>query len=119
MDMWKPYKDAVQLVLPDAKIVIDKFHVVRMANDALETIRKQHRSELTARERKTLLHDRYVLRKRRNDLSDKEYLNLSGWTANYPLLGAAYDTKEAFYDMWDLTDRTDAENAFQRWNVSG
>lgn len=35
MDMWKPYKDAVNEVLPQAKIVVDKFHVVRMANDAI------------------------------------------------------------------------------------
>jgi transposase len=42
MDKWKPYRDAIQSVLPDATIVIDKFHVVRMANNALEKIRKEH-----------------------------------------------------------------------------
>jgi len=36
MDMWAPYKDAVLQVLPEAKIVIDKFHVVKMANEAVE-----------------------------------------------------------------------------------
>ncbi len=30
MDMWTPYRNAVHAVLPDARIVIDKFHVVRM-----------------------------------------------------------------------------------------
>lgn len=30
MDMWKPYRHAVQAVLPKARIVVDKFHVVRM-----------------------------------------------------------------------------------------
>ena len=34
--MWKPYKDAVNTILPHAKVVVDKFHVVRMANQALE-----------------------------------------------------------------------------------
>ncbi|ETJ41836.1 hypothetical protein Q604_UNBC04218G0001, partial [human gut metagenome] len=29
MDMWKPYKDAVNTILPHAKVVVDKFHVVR------------------------------------------------------------------------------------------
>nr|WP_270376004.1 transposase [Enterococcus thailandicus] len=38
MDMWKPYKDAVNTVLPHAKIVVDKFHVVRMANQALDSV---------------------------------------------------------------------------------
>lgn len=40
MDMWKHYKDAVKTVLPRAKIVVDKFHVVRMANQALDSVRK-------------------------------------------------------------------------------
>ena len=35
MDMWKPYRRAFQTVLPQARIVVDKFHVVRMANEAL------------------------------------------------------------------------------------
>jgi transposase len=34
-DMWNPYRDAVKTVIPDARIVIDKFHVVRMANQCL------------------------------------------------------------------------------------
>ncbi|MEJ8777186.1 transposase [Pseudogracilibacillus sp. ICA-222130] len=29
MDMWNPYKSAVNTVIPHAKIVIDKFHVVK------------------------------------------------------------------------------------------
>lgn len=40
MDMWNPYRAAVKAVLPQARIVVDKFHVVRMANDALERVRK-------------------------------------------------------------------------------
>lgn len=38
MDMWQPYRDAVKAVLPKATIIIDKFHVVRMANQAMETV---------------------------------------------------------------------------------
>lgn len=40
MDMWPPYRDVVRWVLPKALVVIDKFHVVRMANLALDTVRK-------------------------------------------------------------------------------
>ena len=58
MDMWKPYRRAVQAVLPQARIVVDKFHVVRMAKEALEKIRKCLRKELTANQRRTLKGDR-------------------------------------------------------------
>lgn len=40
MSMWAPYRSAAQSVRPKAKIVIDKFHVVRSAYDALERVRK-------------------------------------------------------------------------------
>ena len=36
MDMWRPYPGAVNAVLPHAIIAIDKFHVVKMANEAVE-----------------------------------------------------------------------------------
>lgn len=80
MDMWTPCRDAVQAVLPDARIVIDKFHVVRMANDAVEKVRKSLREQLTPRQRRGLMHDRFVLLKRERDLNDKEALLLDGWT---------------------------------------
>lgn len=36
IDMWRPYWNVVREVLPQAVIVIDKFHVTRLANDALD-----------------------------------------------------------------------------------
>ena len=54
MDMWNPYRAAVKAVLPQARIVVDKFHVVRMANDALEKVRKGLRKELKPSQSRTL-----------------------------------------------------------------
>lgn len=101
MDMWTPYRDAVSAVLPDASIVIDKFHVVRMANDAMEKARKGLRAELTIKQKRGLMHDRFVMLKRERDLSDEERLNLDGWTKNYPALGEAYRLKEGFYGVYE------------------
>ncbi|MDA8363978.1 MAG: ISL3 family transposase [Gammaproteobacteria bacterium] len=115
MDMWNPYRESVQTLIPQATIVIDKFHVVRMANEALESVRKAQRAELSTRQRRGLMHDRFVLLKRRADLTDEEYLKLTGWTANYPALGAAYDAKEAFYGIWDMETRPEAERAYNVW----
>lgn len=118
MDMWNPYRDAVNTVFSQARIVIDKFHVVRMANQCLESVRKNLRAQLTSGQRKGLMHDRFVLLKRRHDIGDEDYLKLSGWTVNYPSLGAAYDAKEAFYGIWDMDNRLDAERAYEIWRGS-
>lgn len=58
MDMWNPYKSAVNTMIPHAKIVIDKFHVVKLANEALEKIRKANRQNVTAKERRQLTYER-------------------------------------------------------------
>ncbi len=117
MDMWTPYRDAVQAVLPDARIVIDKFHVVRMANDAVEKVRKSLREQLTPKQRRGLMHDRFVLLKRERDLNDKERLLLDGWTKNYPELGAAYRLKEAFYGIYEGSSSPEAAiAAYEAWN---
>ena len=94
MDMWNPYKSAVNTVIPHAKIVIDKFHVVKLANEALEKIRKANRQNVSAKERRQLMRDRYVLLKRRKDLNDfDDQIKLQVWTDKFPLLGQAYDLK--------------------------
>lgn len=117
MDMWTPYRDAVQAVLPDARIVIDKFHVVRMANDAVEKVRKSLREQLTPKQRRGLMHDRFVLLKRERDLNDQELLLLDGWTANYPELGAAYRLKESFYAVYEGSASPRAALvAYEAWN---
>lgn len=118
MDMWQPYREAVQDVLPQANIVIDKFHVVKMANEAMEKIRKSLRADLNPRQRRGLMHDRFVLLKRERELSDQEHFNLDGWMKNYPLLGEAYRLKEEFFKVYDHKSRNDAELAYEQWMKS-
>jgi transposase len=115
MDMWRPYKDAVETVIPDAQIVIDKFHVVRMANEALERVRKSLREQLTPKQRRGLMHDRFVLLKRERDLKDKEAFLLDGWCQNYPELGLAYRQKEDFYAIYDAKSPEEAKALFNTW----
>jgi transposase len=85
MDMWQPYKDAVKATLPKATIIVDKFHVVRMANQSLETVRKQLREDLSPKQRRGLMHDRFILLKRHKELSETDKITLEIWTKNHPL----------------------------------
>lgn len=118
MDMWRPYKTAMNTVLPNAVIVIDKFHVVKMANEALEKVRKAMRSELTLKEKRSLMHDRFVLLKRQCELDEKEAAKIDVWFSNYPLLGEAYRLKESFYGIYDAKSILDAKAAYEQWRKS-
>lgn len=118
MDMWTPYRDAVRAVIPQAEIVVDKFHVVRMANDAMEHVRKSLRESLTPKQRRGLMHDRFVLLKRERDLNDHERLNLDAWTKNYPELGETYRLKEQFFGIYDAGSPDEAQARFIQWQKS-
>jgi transposase len=114
MDMWKPYKMAVNAVLPQATVVIDKFHIVKMANDALEKVRKSMRADLTLKQKRGLMHDRFVLLKREHDLNERERFSLDGWVKNYPLLGEAYKLKEDFYGIYQAPSISAALAEYER-----
>jgi transposase len=116
MDMWRPYYDAVREVLPGATVIIDKFHVVRLVNQAVETIRKELRASLSDRQRRGLMHDRFVLLKRRHDLDERERLLLETWTGMYPRLQQAYEAKESFYDLWtSASSPQEAQERYEEW----
>jgi len=115
MDMWTPYRDAARAVLPKAIIVVDKFHVLRMANYAVEKVRKTLRETMSPKERRGLMHDRFILLKREANLDAQSRFLLDSWIALHPTLGAAYRLKEGFYGVYEARDRREAERRFTRW----
>ena len=115
-DLWQPYREAVRLVLPDATLVADKFHVLKLATSALEKLRKEISSSLTEVQRKTLkMHDRFLLLRRRHDLKPEELFVLESWIKNIPLLGQGYELKERFFAIYDQPTRECAEAAYFSW----
>lgn len=115
MDMWKPYKDSVNIVMPHAKVVVDKFHVVRMANQALDKVRKSLKANMTQKEKRTLMRERFILLKRKHDLNERDLFLLDTWLGNFPELKVAYELKEDFYFIWDTSDPFEAKDRYIRW----
>lgn len=107
-----PYQAAVKAVLPQTRIVVDK---LRMANDAIERVRKGLRKELKPSQSRTLKGDREILLKRAHEVSDRERLIMETWTGAFPQLLATYEHKECFYGIWDTTTRLQAEAALDEW----
>lgn len=102
-------------MLPQVRLVVDKFHMVRMANDALEKVCKSLRKDLKPSQSRTLKGDRKILLKRAHEVTDRERLIMEIWTSAFPQLLAAYAHKERFYGIWDATNRAQAEAALNEW----
>ena len=118
MDMWRAYREAVQLVLPKAIIVVDKYHVARMGNEALERYRRSLKESLPPKVNLGLKHDRKLLLMRQRDLDDHCHLIVSGWLRSFPLLGEAYRLKEACYDIYDAETKDEALGRYLEWEKS-
>jgi transposase len=115
-DMWRPFKESYGPYLPNAKLVIDKFHVVRMASDALEDERDKHQATLDRNDRlKVKKSISWLTLKRPKSLSPQEQEALKLVRTDIPLLAEAYDFKEAFYRIYDEPDKVSAMRAFEAW----
>jgi transposase len=73
LDMSQAYIQAVKAHAPQASIVFDRFHVQRLAHDALDQVRRAIVAEHTsADERRALKKTRFVLQKNPENLSSIE-----------------------------------------------
>lgn len=116
MDMWKPYRDAANANMPDAKVVVDKFHVVRMANNALNKLRVALKDDLPSATRRVLKKDRFILLKRRHEINEFQRMLIGAWEPIIPGVLAAYEAKEEFYDIYDQSaDKKEALERYDAW----
>lgn len=118
IDMWRPYKDAAQAVFPGLPVVIDKFHVVKMANKAMEDIRVTLARDQTKAVGKDWMRRKALLRMRYKNLDEKGRFNLRMWLDNEPAVKQAYDLKEAFYGIYDAPTKEGAGALLDAWRES-
>jgi transposase len=76
MDMHKPFRQAVQMSLPQAKVVVNRFHLIRHINGALDKMRSRLQGVSSRVKRRDLFKSRYTLLKGAERLSDWERENL-------------------------------------------
>lgn len=118
MDMCPRYKRAITKLFPNALIVVDKFHVVRMANDVLDALRSGTAAGLEEDKGKQLNRDRYLFRKRAKKISPMTGMIRSDWLKKHPELEAVYWLKEKFFEIYDLPSRAAATMALDDWRAA-
>ena len=116
IDMWSGYRYACRELIPNAAIVVDKFHVVQYANTALDKVRKELKHSLCKDRTRILRNDRWVLLKNKEDLSEKDIMLRDTWFDEFPELGVAYWLKETLRDIYiESKDRYEAFQRFYEW----
>jgi len=118
IDMWRPYQYAVREALPGIPVVVDKFHVVKMANGALDSFWKTVGGTLSPGKRRSLMRSRHVLLKRFSDLNEIQRKRLDEWSRDFPVLTNAHQAKERFYDIYEAPSRSEAARQYREWDSS-
>ena len=118
MDMWPAYIMSVIENLPKAKIVFDRFHIVKNMNEALSDIRREiYRDETEYNNKQLLKGTRWLLLKNQENLnSDKqEKKRLEEALKINELLAAAYYLKEELGLLWQQESKEDAKKFLGKW----
>ena len=118
MDMSPAYISAVQKSLPDADIVFDHFHVVKLFNEKLSDLRRALHHELeNTMEKHVLKGTRWLLLKNPENLdeekNEKERLE-EALKLNQPL-ATAYYLKEDLRQIWIQKNKRSATAFLKDW----
>jgi transposase len=116
MDMAGGYIKAVEDRLPEAQIVFDRFHVQRLASDALDEVRRAQLREIRGTEEgRELFRSRFALLKNPWDLTRRETEKLSAVQRTNAPLYRAYLLKETLAQALDYKQTWRAKRALREW----
>jgi transposase len=120
IDPSEAYRQAIRDVLPHARTVCDHFHLVRGANTALDSVRRERQRQAGRRPRgarrsgrldtwnPALYRARHRLLKAHERLNGRERRRLVELFQREPVLAEAWGLKEAFRAVYDADDPTEA-----------
>jgi transposase len=123
IDMFEPYRRAVTLALPNARLVLDRFHTERVVTKALDKVRRDLQQQLRRPgrnqgynpPRRKLFYARHKLMrgKRRLTLTDLE--ELAELFTDYPELECAWQLVWRFRLIYAAADRQQAFDLLHQW----
>lgn len=113
-DIWSTYIQVARQCLSQARIVLDRFHVVKLLNESLDnyrkTLRKAHKDNDIFKRLK------WILYKQHHMLTDRELDDLEASFKEDPKLKAFYFKRDAFHQILDNnTDVNQAVEQIKQW----
>lgn len=113
MDMWKAYQSSATEVFTRAKVVHDRFHLIKYLNDAIDKVRRRE-----VKQHDGLKNSRFVLLKNKENLTAKQQIIFEHiQSANYQV-SKAWQTRENFRDIFGSPSTEQALSLFIKWGAS-
>ncbi len=140
LDMAKNMEAAVKEVFTKAKLVTDRFHVIKLAMEALQHVRiklrwneldKENEAIKQAKEqqikyepivlengespKQLLARSKFVITQKPNDWTENQQQRAALLFKQYPTLQSAYHQTLAFRNIYENTQKSTAKMAFEQW----
>jgi len=115
-DMWPQYLRVIKRMLPHALNILDRFHIVKKLNEAVDETRRQEVKRLHDQGYDPILSkSRYCFLKRPENLTMGQRTRLNDLLAFELRSVRAYCLKEAFDVFWNYTSPRHAREYLKNW----
>lgn len=115
MDLSSLFRSVITNVFPNAEIVADKFHVIRLVVWAMEKVRKRIQKQFHKEKRRWCKRSKYLLTTPDYKLNADEKLELNRILISSEELSTAYALKEYFYKIFQARNKAAAINQLSNW----
>lgn len=115
MDLSSIFRATVKTLFPDAEIVADKFHVMRLVSWSMEAVRKRIQKQFRKERRRWFKRSKNILLKPEYKLSLEDRSVLNRMLLASPELEKAYILKEEFYKVFGAKTVSEGKKSLQNW----
>jgi len=115
LDMWKAYANVVEVRLPGAAIVHDRFHISQHLNKAVDQVRRQENKQLLLQGDERLKGRRYFWITNEENLREALRKTFAHLKSADLKVARAWAIKELFRDFWSYTYASCAQRHFDKW----
>ena len=109
-DMSTAFISGVTKNFPKSSITFDKFHVMKLMNQAVDQVRREEQSQNS-----NLKRTRYIWLKNPEKLTKKQRIELGSLRDMRLKTMRAYNIKLSLRDLWNFKDSLLAEDWLKRW----
>jgi transposase len=115
MDMSAGYWAAVMEHLPEAAIVFDRFHIIKLMNEKLDRLRREMVNEASGPMKQTVKGIRYLLLMRRENVEEEKLPRLDEALKHNEPLFTGYLLKEALGLLWEQATYDQMRSFLHQW----
>jgi transposase len=115
-DMWKPFLKVIASMAPQAINILDRFHIMKKFNDAIDAIRRKETRQLEKDGYEPILkNSRWLLLKNKKNQTTSQLAKLRQLVRYNLKTVKAYLLREAFQKFWTYTSPYWAEKFLNQW----